>query len=79
MRCRSCAPERSSRRPQLSSRRLVRELLKHVPEVPTALRDLVVDRADGNPFYIEELIKALIDDRVILIDTRDGVPFFRKT
>ncbi|HMI32365.1 MAG TPA: protein kinase [Candidatus Limnocylindrales bacterium] len=51
---------------QLSSRRLVRELLKHVPEVPTALRDLVVDRADGNPFYIEELIKALIDDRVIL-------------
>jgi class 3 adenylate cyclase/tetratricopeptide (TPR) repeat protein len=51
---------------QLSSRRLVRELLKHVPEVPTTLRDLVVDRADGNPFYIEELIKALIDDRVIL-------------
>jgi tetratricopeptide (TPR) repeat protein len=51
---------------QLSSRRLVRELLKKVPEVPTALRDLVVDRADGNPFYIEELIKALIDDRVIV-------------
>ena len=51
---------------QLSSRRLVRELLKHVPEVPAALRDLVVDRADGNPFYIEELIKALIDDRVII-------------
>jgi tetratricopeptide (TPR) repeat protein len=51
---------------QLSSRRLVRELLKHVTEVPTALRDLVVDRADGNPFYIEELIKALIDDRVIV-------------
>lgn len=51
---------------QLSSRRLVRELLKNVPEVPTALRDLVVDRADGNPFYIEELIKALIDDRVIV-------------
>jgi len=51
---------------QLSSRRLVRELLKHVPEVPTALRDLIVDRADGNPFYIEELIKALIDDRVIV-------------
>ncbi len=51
---------------QLSSRRLVRELLKLVPEVPAALRDLVVERADGNPFYIEELIKALIDDRVIV-------------
>jgi serine/threonine protein kinase/tetratricopeptide (TPR) repeat protein len=51
---------------QLSSRRLVRELLKRVPEVPPALRDLVVDRADGNPFYIEELIRTLIDDGVIV-------------
>jgi serine/threonine protein kinase/tetratricopeptide (TPR) repeat protein len=51
---------------QLSSRRLVRELLKKMPEVPPELRDLVVERADGNPFYIEELIKALIDDRVIV-------------
>ncbi|MEO6463841.1 MAG: AAA family ATPase, partial [Candidatus Eisenbacteria bacterium] len=51
---------------QLSSRRLVRELLKKVPEVPPALRDLVVDRADGNPFYIEELIRTLIDDGVIV-------------
>ncbi len=51
---------------QLSSRRLVKELLKKVPSVPGELRDLVVERADGNPFYIEELIKALIDDRVIL-------------
>jgi tetratricopeptide (TPR) repeat protein len=51
---------------QLSSRRLVRELLKKVSEVPPALRDLVVDRADGNPFYIEELIRTLIDDGVIV-------------
>src|SRR5262249_33559056 len=43
-----------------------RELLKKVPEVPPELRDLVVERADGNPFYIEELIKALIDDGVIV-------------
>src|SRR5688572_18799421 len=50
----------------LSSRRLVRELLKKVPEVPAALRDLVVERADGNPFYIEELVRALIDDGVIV-------------
>ena len=51
---------------QLSSRRMVRELLKRMDEVPPELRDLVVERADGNPFYIEELIKALIDDGVIL-------------
>ena len=51
---------------QLSSRRLVKELLKKVPEVPAALRNLIVGRADGNPFYIEELIKTLIDDGVIV-------------
>lgn len=51
---------------QLSSRRMVRELLKKMAEVPPELRDLVVERADGNPFYIEELIKALIDDGVIV-------------
>jgi tetratricopeptide (TPR) repeat protein len=51
---------------QLSSRRLVKELLKKMPEIPSELRDLIVDRADGNPFYIEELIKALIDDGVII-------------
>ncbi len=51
---------------QLSSRRLVRELLKKLPEVPTALRDLVVERADGNPFYIEELVRTLIDDGVVV-------------
>jgi tetratricopeptide (TPR) repeat protein len=51
---------------QLSSRRLVKELLKKVDEVPANMRDLIVERADGNPFYIEEMIKALIDDRVII-------------
>jgi serine/threonine protein kinase/tetratricopeptide (TPR) repeat protein len=50
----------------LSSRRLVKELLKKATDVPSALRDLIIDRAEGNPFYIEELIKALIDDRVIV-------------
>ncbi|HET9326108.1 MAG TPA: protein kinase [Candidatus Eisenbacteria bacterium] len=51
---------------QLSSRRLVRELLKKMDEVPSELRDMIVERADGNPFYIEELIKAFIDDGVIV-------------
>jgi predicted ATPase/class 3 adenylate cyclase len=48
------------------SRRLVAEILQQADEVPDALRDLVVDRAEGNPFYIEELIKILIEDRVIV-------------
>jgi class 3 adenylate cyclase/tetratricopeptide (TPR) repeat protein len=48
------------------SRRLVAEILRKAPEVPAALEDLIVNRVAGNPFYIEELIKMLIDDGVIV-------------
>jgi len=51
---------------RLDSRRLVREMLKRVDKVPTDLRNLIIDRAEGNPFYMEELIKTLIDDGVII-------------
>ena len=51
---------------RLDSRRLVREMLKRVDKVPNDLRDLIIDRAEGNPFYMEELIKTLIDDGVII-------------
>ena len=47
---------------------LVIEILKKVEAVPDSLRDLIVTRAEGNPFYVEELIKVLIDDGVILKD-----------
>lgn len=47
------------------SRRLVAEILQKVEEVPEALRDLVVASAEGNPFFIEELIKMLVEDGVI--------------
>ena len=43
------------------SRLLVSELLKKVPDVPAALRELVTGGAEGNPFYMEELVKMLID------------------
>ena len=45
---------------------LVKEILKKVDHVPKALQDLVVKGAEGNPFYIEELIKMLVEDDVIL-------------
>jgi serine/threonine protein kinase/tetratricopeptide (TPR) repeat protein len=51
---------------RLDSRRLVREMLKKVDKVPSKLRDLIIDRAEGNPYYMEELIKTLIDDGVII-------------
>jgi predicted ATPase len=33
--------------------------------VPDELRDLVVEGAEGNPFYVEELIKMLVEDGLI--------------
>jgi class 3 adenylate cyclase/tetratricopeptide (TPR) repeat protein len=48
-----------------ASRNLVDELLKRLPQVPAALRELVTAGADGNPFYMEELVKMLIDQGAI--------------
>jgi class 3 adenylate cyclase/tetratricopeptide (TPR) repeat protein len=48
------------------SRQLVVEVLKKVDDVPVALRELVVDGAEGNPYYIEELIKMLIEEGAII-------------
>jgi len=47
------------------SRHLVDDILRKVSELPTAVRELVVGGAEGNPFYLEELIKMLIDAKVI--------------
>jgi serine/threonine protein kinase/tetratricopeptide (TPR) repeat protein len=47
------------------SRRLVKEILQKLSDIPDALRDLIVDRSEGNPYYMEELVKMLIDERVI--------------
>lgn len=48
------------------SRQLVSEILRKVDQIPLDLRDLIVSRAEGNPFYIEEFIKILIEDGVIV-------------
>jgi ABC-type oligopeptide transport system substrate-binding subunit/class 3 adenylate cyclase len=48
------------------SRRLVIEILQKLDQVPQALRDVIVAGAEGNPFFIEELVKMLIGDGVIV-------------
>lgn len=48
-----------------ASARLVNDILQKVPKIPNELRELIVKSADGNPFYVEELVKMLVDDGVI--------------
>lgn len=47
------------------SQRLVEALLHQVRALPETLRQLIVTQAEGNPFYVEELIKMLLDDDII--------------
>lgn len=48
------------------NRDLVDEILRRVEDVPVALRELIATRAEGNPYYTEELVHMLVDQRVIL-------------
>jgi len=42
------------------SARLVHNLIP-VGELPTRLRDTVLEKAEGNPFFVEEVVRSLID------------------
>ena len=52
------------------SAQLASALLRRIADVPAALRTLVIGGAEGNPFYMEELVKMLIDDGVIDADAQ---------
>ena len=47
---------------------LAESLLQRIRDVPDALRTIITGGAEGNPFYMEELVKMLIDDGVIVVD-----------
>ena len=47
------------------SRLLANELMKKLPEIPAGLRELITGGSEGNPFYMEELVKMLVDQGAI--------------
>ena len=44
---------------------LVRALLEPLPDAPDDLQQMLLDRSAGNPFFLEALVRMLIDDGVI--------------
>jgi tetratricopeptide (TPR) repeat protein len=46
---------------------LAQALLQRIAEVPQTLTELIVSRAEGNPYYMEELVRRLIDDGAIVV------------
>ena len=51
-----------------AGRALVDEILQRVERIPDQLRETIVEAAEGNPFYTEELVKMFIDQGVIVCD-----------
>ncbi|MBN1920659.1 MAG: tetratricopeptide repeat protein [Anaerolineae bacterium] len=51
---------------QHESRRLIAAILSKMPNVPLALEELITNKAQGNPFYIEELVQSLVENHIIL-------------
>jgi predicted ATPase/class 3 adenylate cyclase len=49
-----------------ASRELVSDILQNVSNLSVDLVETVAKNAEGNPFYLEELIKVLIEDGVIV-------------
>ncbi len=46
---------------------LAAALLQCIDPLPTKLTELIVGRAEGKPYYMEELVRRLIDDGVIVL------------
>jgi tetratricopeptide (TPR) repeat protein len=49
------------------SRELVANLL-HVEDLPEKVRALILRKAEGNPFFVEEVIRSLLDARLVVRD-----------
>ena len=47
-----------------------------IPELPANVIDLVLQKAEGNPFFVEEVIRTLIDEGVI-VRSEDGLHWRR--
>ena len=52
-----------------NSRELVANLLE-VDDLPQKVRSLIMEKAEGNPFYVEEVIRSLLDSGLII--RKDG-------
>jgi class 3 adenylate cyclase len=44
---------------------LIKGLLK-IENLPEKMRELILDRAEGNPFFLEELLRSLLDAGIVL-------------
>ena len=46
---------------------LIQSLLK-IENLPEKMRELILDRAEGNPFFLEELLRSLLDAGIVIVE-----------
>lgn len=56
---------------EVDSAKLIRNLLD-IENMPARLRELIVEKAEGNPFFLEEVIRSLIDSGAVIRDVSSG-------
>ena len=55
----------------MGCRNLVLNILRKLPDIPPNLTDLIIHSAAGNPYYVEELVRVLIEDGIIIAGQDD--------
>jgi class 3 adenylate cyclase/tetratricopeptide (TPR) repeat protein len=56
---------------QTESAELMRNLLE-IENLPARVRDLIIHKAEGNPFFLEEIMRSLIDRGAVVRDPTTG-------
>ena len=54
------------------SRSLIQSLLK-IENLPEKMRALILDRAEGNPFFLEELLRSLLESGTVVIENGHAI------
>ena len=52
---------------EVQARELVANLL-HIEDLPESVRGLILRKAEGNPFFVEEVIRSLLDAKLVVHD-----------
>lgn len=56
---------------QAEGSELLNRLLAY-PDLPDSLRSSILEKSDGNPFFIEEVVRTLIDNGILIAEQVDG-------
>ncbi|MBA3533441.1 MAG: AAA family ATPase, partial [Ardenticatenales bacterium] len=54
--------------PVTESQAMVRAVLRRLDKIPLPLEELIIQHSEGNPFHIEEIVKMLIEEGVIVTE-----------